>query len=128
MKKLAIAAALTFGAALPLAADEEADFILNGETEMTIRAPAPEHMENVSEIFSGWVFRSDETQALQTDDFDNPGMIWVDSARENWAEVDGTAGESCASCLIRYRCRTFAKGHRALRSVPLACMDASADL
>ena len=98
MKKLAIAAALTFGAALPLAADEEADFILNGETEMTIRAPAPEHMENVSEIFSGWVFRSDETQALQTDDFDNPGMIWVDSARENWAEVDGTAGESCASC------------------------------
>ena len=98
MKKLALAAALAFGSALPLAADEDADLVINGDIPITVRAPAPDHMENVSEIFSGWVFRSDETQAMQADDFDNPGMIGVDSARESWAMADGSTGESCASC------------------------------
>jgi L-cysteine S-thiosulfotransferase len=52
----------------------------------------------VSELFSGWVFRSSETQAMQMDDFDNPGMIFVDQAADAWSKVEGSAGKSCASC------------------------------
>ena len=44
------------------------------------------------------MFRSDETQALQMDDFDNPGMIFVEQAQEVWDTVDGSEGKSCASC------------------------------
>ncbi|MAQ46505.1 MAG: sulfur oxidation c-type cytochrome SoxA [Confluentimicrobium sp.] len=85
-------------ATAPLHADEEAELVINGELEMTVRAPAPEHLDAMSEITSGWVYRSDETQELQMDDFDNPGMIFVDQARDMWASADGEAGESCASC------------------------------
>ena len=35
-------------------------------------------------IYSGWRFRSDETQALETDDFENPAMVAVEYARELW--------------------------------------------
>ncbi|MDH5797022.1 MAG: sulfur oxidation c-type cytochrome SoxA [Paracoccaceae bacterium] len=83
---------------MPAAADENANLVLNGEIEMTVRAPAPAHLENLSEIFSGWVFRSDETQAMQLDDFDNPAMIFAEEGMDNWAEVDGSEGKSCASC------------------------------
>ncbi len=78
-------------------ADEDADLVVEGETLIT-RAPAPAHVENLTEVLSGWLFRSDETQALQTDDFDNPGMIFVDQALDTWDEVDGAAGKACASC------------------------------
>jgi L-cysteine S-thiosulfotransferase len=79
-------------------ADQEADLVINGDTEMTIRAAAPAHAENLTEIYSGWVFRADETQALQMDDFDNPGMIFVDQGLDVWNTVEGTADKSCASC------------------------------
>jgi sulfur-oxidizing protein SoxA len=32
------------------------------------------------------------------DDFENPGMIFVDDAIEAWNAVEGTEGNSCASC------------------------------
>jgi sulfur-oxidizing protein SoxA len=51
-----------------------------------------------SEIISGYHFRSPETQALQDDDFDNPGFLWVDQGEDLWANVDGSAGKACASC------------------------------
>lgn len=79
-------------------ADEEANLVVNEDIEMVVRTDAPAHAENLSTIYSGWVFRSDETQALQMDDFDNPGMIFVDQAAERWAEVEGKNGKSCASC------------------------------
>lgn len=88
-------AALAAGAAY---ADEDADLVVNGEIEMTVRAPAPDHVEGLSEIMSGWLFRSDETQAVQMDDFDNPGMIFVDAGRETFNAEIGADGESCASC------------------------------
>ena len=50
------------------------------------------------QIISGWHFRSDETQALEMDDFDNPAMIFVEFGQEQWDKVEGTAGKSCASC------------------------------
>ncbi len=72
---------------------------LNVEGEALItETAAPAHMENVDTIYSGWRFRSGETQALQTDDFDNPGMVFVDTAIELWDKVDGSEGKACSSC------------------------------
>jgi sulfur-oxidizing protein SoxA len=79
-------------------ADEEANLVINEEIEITVRTDAPAHTENLSTIYSGWVFRSDETQSLQMDDFENPGMIFVDDAIEAWNAVEGSEGNSCASC------------------------------
>lgn len=84
--------------AAPATADESAELVINGELEIVTRTAAPEHVDGLREIMSGWVFRSDETQALQMDDFDNPGMIFVDQARDMFAEEMGANGESCASC------------------------------
>ncbi len=95
-KLLAFAAATLAGTVA--FADEDANLVVNGEIEMTVRAPAPDHVDGLYEVLSGWVFRSDETQALQMDDFENPGMIFVDEARETWATVEGSNGGSCASC------------------------------
>ncbi len=50
------------------------------------------------EVFSGWVMREKETQVLQMDDFDNPGMLWVGQGEELFNKVDGAAGKACASC------------------------------
>lgn len=85
-------------AANAVLADEEANLVLNEEIEMTVRTDAPAHTENLSTIYSGWVFRSDETQSLQMDDFENPGMIFVDDAIDAWNTVEGSEGNSCASC------------------------------
>ncbi|MDP5362858.1 MAG: sulfur oxidation c-type cytochrome SoxA [Paracoccaceae bacterium] len=85
-------------AALAAQADEEANLVINGDFEITVRTDAPEHVAQLGTIYSGWVFRSDETQSLQMDDFENPGMIFVDDAIDAWNTVDGTAGNSCAAC------------------------------
>ncbi|PHQ83170.1 MAG: sulfur oxidation c-type cytochrome SoxA [Thalassobium sp.] len=92
-----LAVAVPFG---PAMADEDADLVINGEIDITVRAPAPAHMQGtgISEIMSGWVFRSTETQAFEMDDFENPGMIFVEEALAAWDTVEGEAGESCASC------------------------------
>lgn len=52
----------------------------------------------LDEIYSGWHYRSPETQELQTDDFENPAFLWVEKGEELWSEVDGEAGKSCQSC------------------------------
>lgn len=92
-------AALGF-ASLSLAdiGDDES-LVVNGEIEMVIETEAPEHLDGaLRTIYSGWVFRTDETQAMQADDFDNPGMIFVDQARDTFNTAMGTEGNSCASC------------------------------
>ena len=94
---LAMVGGLAFGSVAT--ADEDANLVINGEDELVVRTAAPDHLkDNLDEVISGWVFRSDETQALQMDDFDNPGMIFVDQGADAWAAVDGSAGKSCASC------------------------------
>ncbi len=85
-------------AALAAQADEEANLVINDEIEITVRADAPAHVAQLGTIYSGWVFRSDETQSLQMDDFENPGMIFVDDAIEAWNTVEGSADTSCAAC------------------------------
>jgi sulfur-oxidizing protein SoxA len=73
--------------------------ILNGETEMVTRTAAPAHLsEAMDEVMSGWLFREDETRAMQADDFDNPGMIFVEQAMDVWNTADGSEGKSCADC------------------------------
>ncbi|PRX31910.1 sulfur-oxidizing protein SoxA [Meinhardsimonia xiamenensis] len=104
LKKIALGSALAIGAGLGLAGGASADpdedqLIINGEIEIITEAPAPEHLrDRIDTIYSGWRFRSDETQAIQTDDFTNPAMIAVEAAAEVWETPDGAAGKSCASC------------------------------
>ncbi|UWQ42827.1 sulfur oxidation c-type cytochrome SoxA [Leisingera aquaemixtae] len=94
----AIAAVL----ALPMAAGAGPDddkLVVNEDIEMITKAAAPAHVADVlDEVMSGWHFRSDETQALQMDDFENPAMVFVDQAQEAWDTADGSKGKSCASC------------------------------
>ena len=101
MKFKGIASATGLLLVLPLgwaSADQDAELVINGEIEIVTRTEAPAHVPNLREIYSGWTFRTDDTQAMQMDDFDNPGMLAVEDAIASWNTVEGEAGESCASC------------------------------
>lgn len=93
----AVLAVVVAGTAISDIGDDES-LIVNGEIEMIIETEAPDFIEGLDTIYSGWVFRSDETQAMQADDFDNPAMLDVDLATETFNTVMGTEGQSCASC------------------------------
>jgi len=97
---------LLFGAASGIAlaistmaaqADEAATLEIEGEVFVT-ETDAPAHMENVDTVYSGWTFRTFETQSLQLDDFDNPAFVFVDQALDLWDEVDGSENKACSSC------------------------------
>ena len=94
-------AALAALAALALAgtafAQDSNSLSIDGEAMVT-EAAAPAHMENVDTIYSGWRFRSPETQTLEMDDFDNPAFVFVDQGLDLWDKVDGSEGKACASC------------------------------
>ncbi|AVO37140.1 sulfur oxidation c-type cytochrome SoxA [Pukyongiella litopenaei] len=103
MKRTAgtVLAAVLLAAPAFVAADPDDDtLVVNGEIEITTKTAAPAHMQDtgIETIMSGWHFREDETQALQMDDFDNTGMIFVERAQEVWDTPEGSAGKSCASC------------------------------
>lgn len=83
---------------LAMSGPDDDSLTINGDIPIVTETDAPEHAENLSTIYSGWRFRSDETQAFQMDDFDNPGMIGVENAIVDWETVDGSEGKSCASC------------------------------
>jgi sulfur-oxidizing protein SoxA len=77
-------------------ADENAELVINGQTLVTkLKAPADSPF---TEIYSGWRFRTDETQALEMDDFENPAMIFAEFGEQLWSTADGEAGKSCADC------------------------------
>ncbi|WP_099045535.1 sulfur oxidation c-type cytochrome SoxA [Pseudoponticoccus marisrubri] len=98
MALTAIAAVLAGTAAFAGGADDDT-LILNDEIEMVTKTAAPDHLSDaMDEIISGWHFRSDETQQLQTDDFENQGMIFADYGAEAWDTVEGSEDKSCASC------------------------------
>lgn len=84
-------------AATAASAGEDSTLSIEGEDYITQTA-APEHMEYVDTIYSGWTFRTDETQALQMDDFDNPAFVFLDQAIDQWDTVEGSEGKSCSSC------------------------------
>ncbi|MEL6618337.1 MAG: sulfur oxidation c-type cytochrome SoxA [Pseudomonadota bacterium] len=78
-------------------AQDESSLSIDG-TAIVTETAAPAHMENVDTIYSGWRFRSAETQALETDDFDNPAFVFVDQGIDLFDKVDGTEGKACSSC------------------------------
>ena len=47
---------------------------------------------------SGYLYATPTTRAMQDDDFENPGSLWVEKGKTLWSKVDGTAGQSCQSC------------------------------
>ena len=46
---------------------------------------------------SGYIYSAPETQAVQDDDFENPGILWVENGEALWSKP-GPNGKSCASC------------------------------
>ncbi len=50
------------------------------------------------DLRSGYSYATKDTQALQDDEMQNPGMLWTDTGEELWSEVEGEAGKSCESC------------------------------
>jgi L-cysteine S-thiosulfotransferase len=47
---------------------------------------------------SGFDFLTPELQRLQTDDFANPGLFWVDQGAALWNTPMGSSEQSCADC------------------------------
>lgn len=98
-------AATALGLALSGSAfGDPADDVLEIETDagaltLVTSAPAPAHLDGALDtIYSGWHFRDDTTRSLQKDDFDNPGMVFVDRGLDVWNDASGKNGESCAGC------------------------------
>ena len=77
---------------------QTSELTINGEIEIITEAPAPEFASALGTVRSGWTFRTPETQALQMDDFENPAMLAVEDAMDDFATEMGANGESCASC------------------------------
>lgn len=100
MKKLgsslSLVLAVLLGTSTVLAEPDDNTLVVEGEKLVTdLKAPDNSPLDH---IYSGWRFRSPETQALQTDDFENPAFAAVENAIAEFEKVDGEAGKSCASC------------------------------
>lgn len=73
--------------------------VINGDIEIVTETAPPEFLAGVFDtIYSGWVFRTDETRAMQADDFDNPAMLYVEQGLTAFDTPMGTEGHSCATC------------------------------
>ena len=79
------------------AAPADDKLVIDEELEMITRAAAPEG-HPLKEVISGWHYRTPETRALETDTFQNPGLLGVEQGEVLWNTVEGSAGKSCASC------------------------------
>lgn len=100
---LAATAALGLALAGTAFADPVEDTLVveseDGEITLVTTAPAPDHLKDVMDtIYSGWHFRDDDTRAMQKDDFENLGMVFVDRGLDSWNAKQGKGGESCAGC------------------------------
>ncbi len=92
---LLMASALIIAATAKADPDED-ELVIEGEKiATTVEAPDDSPLDM---LYSGWHFRSDETQALQADDFENPAFVAVDQALDQFETVEGTEDKSCASC------------------------------
>ena len=55
--------------------------------------PIPREARRQGSAFSGA-----EVRAMQSDEFTNPGMLWVTRGERLWSEPAGASAKSCASC------------------------------
>jgi len=49
---------------------------------------------------SGYLYSTPATQAIQDDDFTNPGFLWVERGRQLWAKKEGEASTIPASTSV----------------------------
>ncbi len=61
-------------------------------------ASAQERVLPLSQLMSGSTFAGPDVQAMQADEFANPGMLWVERGEKLWSATEGAARASCASC------------------------------
>ena len=47
---------------------------------------------------SGFDFMGPDSQAMQRDDFANPGMLWVGEGEALWNRAEGSTSHACAGC------------------------------
>ena len=73
-------------------------FVVMGFTSIGVSAEKDWGVYQSEDRRSGYTYAAPETQAIQDDDFENPGFIWVEQGEELFSEVDGKEGKSCASC------------------------------
>lgn len=102
-KRLIVAQALGMmlaGAALAAPAEDELVIETeDGPVEIVTKTAPPAFLEGTFDtIYSGWLFRDETTRDMERDDFDNPGMVFVDRGLDEWNAVQGSKGESCAGC------------------------------
>ena len=91
----ALAAAVSWFAVAGPGPDDD-KLIIDGR-EIVTEAAAPED-HPLDTLYSGWRYRTDETQALAADDFENPAMVAVEYGIELWETPAGGSNESCAGC------------------------------
>ncbi len=97
VSSLFVATALAHVSFSAMAGPADDKLVIDDELEIITRtAPAEGHP--LSEVISGWHYRTPETRALEADSFQNPGMLGVEQGEEIWNTVEGTEGKSCASC------------------------------
>ncbi|XOV85571.1 MAG: sulfur oxidation c-type cytochrome SoxA [bacterium] len=75
--------------------------LLSACEKAATQAPAARHPpapSSAANAISGYHFQSADTQALQDDEFANPGMLWVDRGRELWRTPAQATQTSCADC------------------------------
>lgn len=47
---------------------------------------------------TGYTYAGPDSRAMQDDDFDNPGFLWIERGEEMWDTAEGGAGKACADC------------------------------
>ncbi len=52
----------------------------------------------LSNLWSGFYYAKEETKAMQMDDFENPGMIYVEEGQDLWNLKVGPEKKACATC------------------------------
>ena len=90
-----LSAALSWAALAGPGPDDDKLVIDGVEIVTEVKAPDGHPLKM---IYSGWRFRSDETQGLEADDFENPAMVAVEYGVELWEAKAGTSNQSCSDC------------------------------
>ncbi|MBI3249281.1 MAG: sulfur oxidation c-type cytochrome SoxA [Deltaproteobacteria bacterium] len=65
---------------------------------MTPKLSSPSASYSLENRRSGYTYLSPDNQQLQTDDFANPGMLWVERGQAAWRQIEGEARSSCQTC------------------------------